>query len=160
MTRIITFNHPTLRKRAKAVKSNDPDLNKIFRNMIGAMDVDQGIGLAAPQINISKRIVIIKTDDAPLILINPKITRKSLKKAEIEEGCLSIPGFFGLVKRSQKIKICWQDKSGHPQKMSADGLMARVFQHEIDHLNGQLFVYKVNKFTKGDQDELWKKMRS
>jgi len=160
MSKIITFNHPTLSKQARPVKFNSPDLAKTIKDMVKAMELDNGIGLAAPQINISQQIVVIKTEDGFLTLLNPKITRKSLKKVEIEEGCLSFPGFFGLVKRPQKIKICWEDKEGNHQKMAADGLMARVLQHEVDHLNGKLFIYKVNKFTRGDTDELWKKMQS
>ncbi len=124
------------------------------------MAKEGGIGLAAPQISQSKRLVIIKTDEVSLVLLNPRLTRKSLKKNNMEEGCLSFPGYYGEVKRPMKVKVCYYDQKGKKISMSADGLMARVLQHEIDHLNGQLFIYKVKKFTKGDPDELWKKMQS
>lgn len=160
MPKIITFNHPNLTKKAKPVDFINQDLNRITEKIVKAMEKENGIGLAAPQIDISLQIVAIKTEQGPLLIYNPKITRKSIKKVNMEEGCLSFPGYFGIVSRPQKIRVIFYDKSGQKAKISAGGIFARVLQHEIDHLNGKLFVYKVKKFTKGNSDELWSKMRS
>ncbi|MFH1597731.1 MAG: peptide deformylase [Patescibacteria group bacterium] len=160
MAKIITFKHPTLRKKAVAVKLDQPDLNKILREMNQAMKQEEGIGLAAPQIGKSLRLVTIKTDEGPLTLINPKITKKSIRKCDMEEGCLSFPGFFGIVGRPRKVQVCFSDKTGKKVNLAAEGILARVLQHEIDHLDGKLFIYKIKKFTKGDRDELFSKMQS
>jgi len=160
MSKIIKFNHPTLKKKATKVNPKDPELKKIIRQMKKLMTKDEGIGLAAPQMNVSQQIVTIQTQDGIFTLLNPKISKKSLKQEEMEEGCLSFPGFFGIVKRPYKVKVCFQDEQGKKIKLKAEGMLARVLQHEIDHLNGQLFIYKVKRFTKGDEQELWEKMRS
>ena len=102
-----------------------------------------GAGLAAPQIGKSIRLAVINSKDGPICLINPKITRKSWARELGQEGCLSIPGIFGQVKRHKKITVAYYNQAGKKIKQVAQGLMARVMQHEIDHLDGILFIDKM-----------------
>jgi len=118
--------------------------------MIEACREANGIGLAAPQIGKSIRLCIINLENVglePFALINPKIVKKSWKKNEMEEGCLSIPGVFGIVKRPAKIKVKAQNLNGEEKTFDADGLLARVIQHEVDHLDGILFTSKIIRKT-------------
>lgn len=147
---IITYPHKNLRRLAKKVENpNSPETKDIIKAMIRIMKKDQGIGLAAPQIDIPLRIITICTKEGSLILINPRIARKSLRKSVEEEGCLSVPGVYGLVKRPQQIRVTGYDHHGQRLDFKASGLFARVIQHEIDHLKGVLFIDKVIQITKG-----------
>ena len=101
-----------------------------------------GVGLAAPQIGKNIRLAVINSKDGVFCLINPKFTKKSWAREIGQEGCLSIPGVFGKVKRHKKISLTYTDKDGKKTKMTAIGMMARVIQHEIDHLDGILFIDK------------------
>jgi len=153
---IITHPNKTLRAEnqkisAKTLKS--AEFKQLVLDMSETMRQEDGIGLAAPQINKNLRICVINTEDGNLVLINPKITRKSLKKEIAEEGCLSIPGVFGTVKRSKKIKVQALSPNGAKINFTAQGLFARVIQHELDHLNGILFIDKVLEITKGDLEK-------
>ena len=124
--------------------------------MIEACRKANGIGLAAPQIGKSIRFCIINLEHlglAPFALVNPKVTKKSWKKVEMEEGCLSIPGVFGIVKRPQKITVEAQNLDGEKHKFKAEGLLSRVIQHEIDHLDGILFTSKILRRTEPKPDE-------
>jgi len=114
------------------------------------MSEKDGIGLAANQIGILKRIVVIADKEGPLILINPEIIEKSWLKNIMEEGCLSVPGVFGTVKRHKKITVAAINSRGETLKLKAEGMLARVIQHEIDHLDGILFIDKVIKYTEGE----------
>tara|TARA_Y100001968_G_scaffold100776_1_gene90688 strand:- start:1437 stop:1850 length:414 start_codon:yes stop_codon:yes gene_type:complete len=118
----------------------------------------KGIGLAAPQVGVQKRILVIDLnfedpESTPNVFINPEIISSSATLDTYEEGCLSIPGVYLNVVRPSTIKLSYRDEMGRPKKMNAEGLMARCIQHEIDHLNGVLFVDKVN-----DQEELKKQL--
>ncbi len=141
---IITHPNPILRQRAQKIE-NISDIEKIIPDFIKTMKEKKGIGLAAPQIGKSIQLIAIQTKDDAQIFINPKITWKSFKKEIAEEGCLSIPNTFGKVKRSYKITVKFQDQKGQKQKLITKGLYARVLQHEIDHLNGILFIDKIVK---------------
>ncbi len=110
--------------------------------MVKIMKANEGIGLAAPQAGQSLRIIVIEYSEGALALINPKITRKSFKKDIMEEGCLSLPDIRKDVKRSIKITIKALNLKGEPVKLKAEGLLARIIQHEIDHLNGILIIDK------------------
>jgi peptide deformylase len=114
---------------------------------------EDGIGIAAPQVGESIRLVIINQKDKPLIMINPRIITKSIRTEIAEEGCLSVPGVFGMVKRAKKIKATALDASGKQYVLKAEGLLARVIQHEVDHLNGILFIDKMIKKTRDPQDD-------
>ncbi len=143
---------PILRQKAAAVGAallGSSELQTLVLDMEKTMNDSNGIGLAAPQVGRSLRLAVIKTQDGILPLVNPKILSRSLAKEIMEEGCLSIPGVYGLVKRSKSIKVSAADASGKRKKFSAKGMMARVIQHEIDHLNGVLFIDKAKTITEG-----------
>jgi peptide deformylase len=156
MLNIIINPHPTLRKKAKEVKEKEIEkMQKFIRDMEKTMLKKDGIGLAANQVDVLKRIIIVNTKDGPLALINPKISRKSFKKEEAEEGCLSIPGVYGIVKRRYRITVSAYTRDATKIKMKVTGLLARVVQHEVDHLDGILFIDRAKKFSKQDKkDEL------
>ena len=104
-----------------------------------------GIGLAAPQVNIAKRVIIVNSNNNAAVFINPKIIKKSFLKNKMEEGCLSIPGVYKKVKRYNSVTMQFQDLKAKKQKIKANKLLARILQHEIDHLDGVLFIDKIVK---------------
>ncbi|MCS6812272.1 MAG: peptide deformylase [Cyanobacteria bacterium] len=137
-----------LRQTAKRVSKVDDELRTLVREMLQTMYSQNGIGLAAPQIAIQKQLLVIdcQPDEAttpPLVMINPVINQVSDDLAVDQEGCLSIPGVFLDVRRPEIIDVSFKDEHGRPQRMMASGLLARVIQHEMDHLNGVLFVDRV-----------------
>lgn len=131
---------PILRQKAVAIKKIDKDIKRLILDMGKTMKEKDGAGLAAPQVGESIRLIVVNTKDGVLALINPKITRRSWGKELGEEGCLSVPDFFAKVRRHKKIKVIYCDENNKQVKLSAAGLFARVIQHEIDHLNGVLFI--------------------
>lgn len=124
------------------VNFGDPSLTELIINMVETMEANNGIGIAAPQIGKNLQICIIHTEDGPLPLINPVITHQSFRKEWGEEGCLSIPHVFGDVKRHKSIQVKAQTPTGEEFEFKAEDLFARVIQHEVDHLNGVLFIDK------------------
>ena len=138
-----------LRQPAKRVSKIDNDLRELVRKMLQTMYSQDGIGLAAPQVAVNKQLLVVDSDpeDAatpPLVLINPKITRYSKELAKGQEGCLSIPGVYLDVIRPAAIEVSFKDELGKPCKLQVDDLVARVIQHEMDHLNGVMFVDRVD----------------
>lgn len=113
--------------------------------MAKTMIKSDGVGLAAPQIGKNIRLIVINTKSGKIAMINPKIKSKSLLKEWKEEGCLSVPDTFGLVKRNKKVACAYYDLAGNKQKITGEGLLARVIQHEIDHLDGILFIDKAKE---------------
>lgn len=149
---IITSGHATLRKVATSIEPTflrTKEAKRLIADMIETMHNANGIGLAAPQIDRSIRLVVIALKDGALVLGNPEIIRRSLRQTKEEEGCLSVPGVFGNVRRHQKLTVKFLDRDGIPQRLDASGLFARVVQHEVDHLNGMLYIDRTNDFTKG-----------
>lgn len=145
---------PILHQRTQEVSAEElskPEFAQLLLDMEETMKKHNGVGLAAPQIGKSIRFTIIKTEDGTLPLVNPKIIRRSLTKEVMEEGCLSIPGVYGDVKRSKLVKVVAQDMDGNRIKFSAKGMFARVIQHEVDHLNGMLFIDKAIKINEGHE---------
>ena len=137
-----------LRQQAKRVAKVDDSLRDLVRKMLQTMYSEDGIGLAAPQVGVNKQLLVVDADPEnesapPLVLVNPKITRYSDELAAGQEGCLSIPGVYLDVIRPAAIEVSFKDENGRPQKMKVDDLVARVIQHEMDHLNGVLFVDRV-----------------
>ena len=140
-----------LRREARKVKKFDKTLYKLLDDMAQTMREAPGIGLAAPQIGLSERIIVVELpqdDEDPQSgrlyeFINPEIVFASDEEVEGEEGCLSIPNIVGDVWRAQRVVVKGQDRSGKPQKLEATDWLARAFQHEIDHLNGVLFIDRV-----------------
>ncbi|OIO49290.1 MAG: peptide deformylase [Parcubacteria group bacterium CG1_02_41_12] len=151
--KIITHPNDILRKTSARVDDINA-VQKLCSDMVDTMEQEKGIGLSAVQVGDLVRIIAIHKDaDKSLedhaVMINPKIFSKSKDLEEGEEGCLSIPNCEGIVKRAKKIKVRYTDVSGLEQKTKAVGLFARVIQHEIDHLDGILFIDKTEKLTKG-----------
>lgn len=149
---ITTIGHQIL--RAKALSVDDQTLaSKKFKtlitDMIDTMHAARGIGIAAPQIGVSLQVAVINAQNGPLVIVNPRITNTSFRTALAEEGCLSVPSVFGTVRRPTTITIAYSDQSGKSVMTKASGLLARVFQHEVDHLNGILFIDKVTRLTQG-----------
>lgn len=141
-----TIGSKVLRDKAKRVANIDDSIRTLCFNMAKIMREKNGIGIAAPQVGVSKRIIIVDNNGQDWILINPEIVWTSDLLVDFEEGCLSVPGVFDNVKRSDSIKIKYRNAKGKPVCEKLDGLLARVVQHEIDHLDGVLFVdYLENK---------------
>lgn len=137
-----------LRQPAKRISKVDAELRQVIREMLQTMYSEDGIGLAAPQVAINKQLIVvdIEPDNAatpPLILINPTIKKFSQDIDVEQEGCLSIPGVYLDVKRPEAISVSFKDEQGRPQTLTTAGLLSRAIQHEIDHLNGVLFVDRV-----------------
>jgi peptide deformylase len=145
---MILHPNPILRQKAASISDAlAPEIQSLIPQMIEAMKGHRGIGLAAPQIGQSIRLIIVNHQDGPIAMINPIITKKSLLKKWDEEGCLSIPGVYGEVKRHQKVSVTYTDKTGASQTLDAEGLLARIVQHEIDHIDGILFIDKARNLV-------------
>lgn len=149
--KIKKFNEPVLRKKCKRVRKIDKKIKKLVVDITQTMKKNQGIGLAAPQVGVLKRAITVQTDlkdQRILVLVNPKILKKSKETETGEEGCLSFPDIFLKIKRAKKIEIEGLDINGKKVKIKAQGLLARVFQHEIDHLDGILFFNRLSFIKK------------
>ena len=139
---ILHFPDPRLRKKARPVVQVDDQVRQTVDNMFETMYEAPGIGLAATQVNIQQRIIVMDVSEAknqPLCLINPEIIRQE-GEDEMEEGCLSVPGVYEHVRRAERIRVRALDRDGNSFESAADGLLAVCIQHEIDHLDGKLFV--------------------
>ena len=139
---ILQFPDKSLRKVATPVTEVDGRIDTLVTNMLETMYEAPGIGLAATQVNVHERLVVIdvsEESDTPLVLINPQVL-ESEGEQEMQEGCLSIPGIYETIKRSANIRVAAIDRHGEPYEMDADGLLAVCILHEIDHLDGKLFV--------------------
>jgi peptide deformylase len=139
---ILEFPDPRLRTRAQPVEHVDAELRKLIDDMFETMYAAPGIGLAATQVNVHKRVLVIdisETRNESLALINPEIIERQGVE-ETEEGCLSVPGIYDKVTRAERIRVRALDRNGKSVELDADGLLAVCIQHEIDHLDGKLFV--------------------
>lgn len=133
-------------------------LKTLIKNMRDTMGQENGIGIAAPQIGDNRRVIIVETKNGPLVVINPRLTGRSILKDVQDEGCLSVKGIFGTVRRHRSLLVSGIDEQGRPMKLRARGLLARIFQHEVDHLNGILIIDRMKKVTQGVFDlKAWKK---
>ncbi|GAN70809.1 MAG: peptide deformylase [Acetobacter syzygii] len=142
---ILTPPHPVLRQKARLVKPEDvAEIQRILPGMFAAMYQAPGIGLAAPQVGLSLRFVLIdlgeKESRDPMVLINPEILAETEEMAAREEGCLSLPQQYAEVVRPEKVRVRWQNLRGEQQERDVSGLLATCVQHELDHLDGVLFV--------------------
>ncbi len=156
---IVTTPNPVLRKKARKVTDFGPELQKLIDDMVETMRQAPGVGLAAPQVNVSQRVIVVEygneeDEEAPAklyTLVNPEIVRFSPETLLGNEGCLSVVGFQGEVERSQDITVKALNRRGKPVKIKAKGWTARIFQHEIDHLDGVLFVDRATKVWEVEQ---------
>lgn len=157
---IIIVPHPMLRKKAVKVTDFGLELQELVDDMTVTLHEKSGIGLAAPQVNVSMQVILVEygsdeDENIPptlYITINPKITRFSQQLVIGAEGCLSIPGLMGDVERAHEIIVEGQDRTGKPLKMKLNGWVARIFQHEIDHLNGILFTDRTTQVWETDEN--------
>ena len=147
---IITVPHPTLRRNARKVTDFGPKLQSLIDDMVETMRVAPGVGLAAPQVDVSLRVIVVEFGDEEdetvepslYTVVNPQILRPSRDTIVGTEGCLSIPTLVGDVERSQSVIVKGFSRRGQPMKLKAKGWLARIFLHEVDHLNGVLFTDK------------------
>jgi len=156
--KIFYANDPKLRQKAKKVKDFGPHLKKLADDMLETMRQANGLGLAGPQIGVMQRIFVVEIPEdsedpnrgQSYAIVNPEFTQLSPEMEEGQEGCLSIPNWYGLVNRHQWVQVKAKDVYGRNIKLNADGLLARAFQHEYDHLNGVLFIDHIS-----DKEKLW-----
>jgi peptide deformylase len=137
-----------LRVPARRISKVDASIRDLARDMLRSMYTAKGIGLAAPQVGVHRQLLVIDLDleeaaTPPMVLINPEITAAGASFNTYEEGCLSIPGVYLDVVRPSVVEVSYRDETGRPRRIKADGLLARCIQHEMDHLNGVLFVDRV-----------------
>lgn len=140
---ILEFPDPRLRTQAQPVETVTDEMRTLIDNMFETMYQAPGIGLAATQVNVHQRIVVIDVSDdnnEPLVFINPEVTVLEGPEQDYDEGCLSVPGFYETVSRPTNIRVRALDRDGQPFEMEPEGLLAVCIQHELDHLNGKLFV--------------------
>ncbi len=164
LRKIVTVPDPILHRKAREVKKFDKDLQTLIDDMVETMRAAPGVGLAAPQIGISERIIVVEyyereedeeKEDAHKkvwAVINPEITKVSAETVMGVEGCLSIPGLVGEVERHVEVHVRGLNRHGKPMKIKAKGWLARIFQHEIDHLNGILFTERAVRLWQPQQE--------
>lgn len=147
---IVKQGHPVLRQKAKRVERVDQEIRNLADEMLKAMYEANGVGLAAPQVAVPVRLVVIDVGDGPVTLINPEVIKREGEEEDIE-GCLSIPGLYGVVNRAAKVAVAALDRNGNPAVISGEGLLARALQHEIDHLDGILFVDRASQVMTAEE---------
>ncbi len=150
---IITLPDPLLRQTSRPVSGVDKATRKLFDDMLETMYEAPGIGLAAVQIGVPQRLVVIdlskeNEEKKPLFMVNPEVVSKSETLSDYEEGCLSIPEFYEMVSRPAEVKVRFLDRQGEAQELLANGILATCIQHEIDHLNGILFIDYISKLKR------------
>ena len=158
--KIVTLPDPVLRKKARKIAEIGPELQNLIDDMVETMREAPGVGLAAPQVGVSSRLIVIEFGDeedeeAPkklYVVINPEIVRTDSEIVTGVEGCLSIPEMVGNVERFESITVRGLNRRGQPVKIKAKGWLARIFQHEIDHLEGVLFVDRTDEVWKVEHD--------
>ncbi len=150
--KILKFPNQDLRIKAKPVKAFDEELKALTDDMFETMHSVNGIGLAATQIGVAKQVAVIDISpekNEPLVIVNPVIQiLDPSKKEDYDEGCLSVPGFYETISRPSDIKLSYQDLNGQKQEIKPEGLLAKVVQHELDHLNGRLFVDHISELKR------------
>jgi peptide deformylase len=157
---IVTLPDPVLRRKARPVTKFNNDLQTLIDDMIDTMRDAPGVGLAAPQVGISERVIVVEyaepeeveegeepreVEPKLYVMVNPEIVKASPETVMGVEGCLSIPVLVGEVERAQEVRIKGFNRRGQPMKVKADGWLARIFQHEIDHINGVVFTDRATK---------------
>jgi len=158
---VITLPNPILRRKARKVKDFDKDLQVLIDDMVETMRAEPGVGLAAPQVDVRLQVIVVEFGDEEdetvppklYTLVNPKISRETSETSLATEGCLSIPGVVGDVDRPEGVTVKGLNRHGQPLKIKATGWLARIFQHEIDHINGVLFVDRAENVWEIQEDD-------
>ena len=140
---IVVVGHPVLRQKAKRVTQFDKPIQKLVDDMIETMRAAPGVGLAGPQVGVPLRLAVIEVDDKVTVIANPEII-KTVGEEELDEGCLSVPGYWGRIKRAEKVVVRARNRDGKEFRISAEGLLAQALQHEIDHLDGLLYIDRMD----------------
>ena len=157
---------PVLREPAEAVPEVDDDVRRLVRDMLETMYHAQGIGLAAPQVGVSQRVIVVDLGESDedgvgtVALVNPAVVESSRKKERGPEGCLSIPGMEEVVERPSTVTVEGLDQDGEPVSLEASGLLGRALQHEIDHLDGVLFIDRVSPLKRRLLLRKWQKSQA
>jgi len=153
---IRTVGDPVLRKKAKVVQRVNRAIRDILDEMIKTMAEAKGVGLAAPQVGIAKRLIVVDVGEGPIYLVNPEIIWSEGECTAVE-GCLSVPGYVGDVRRAEKVRVTGLDREGRRVWVEGDGLLARALQHEIDHLDGVLFIDVADRVMEAQDgpEEAW-----
>lgn len=151
LLKIITEGDPVLRRKARPITKITKRLKVLAKNMLETMYHANGVGLAAPQVGISERMVVIDVGKGPLVLINPEIIAAEGEERDVE-GCLSLPGRNEYITRAYRVTVSALDLNGGKINLTGEGLLARAFQHEIDHLNGILFIDHLDSQKQGQND--------
>lgn len=142
------YGEPVLREKAIPIKEIIPEILNLIKDMAETMYADSGVGLAAPQVGVSKRIILVDgEEDGLIVLINPMIIQSEGEVVE-EEGCLSVPGIYSKVKRLSKVTVKALNENGDSIEITKEGLIARALQHEIDHLDGILFIDRIGRMER------------
>jgi peptide deformylase len=164
LRKIVTLPEPVLRRKARAITSFDKNLQAVIDDMVETMRDAPGVGLAAPQVGLSERLIVVEyyerdeeeeNEEATkklFAVINPEIVKSSEEMIAGVEGCLSIPGLVGEVERHAEVQVRGLNRHGKPMKIKAKGWLARIFQHEIDHLNGVLFPDRATRVWQPQQE--------
>jgi peptide deformylase len=138
--KVRTVPEPILRQKSKRVKSIDGSVRKLAGDMIETMHAASGVGLAAPQVGVPLRVIVIgMPEEDDFVLINPEVVRRSGERL-VTEGCLSVPGYYGEIPRAERVTVKGKDLSGKEIRIKAEELLAQALEHEIDHLNGVLYI--------------------
>jgi len=157
---ILTLGNEILRLKAAPIADIDGEVAKLAQEMIETMKVGRGIGLAGPQVGIQSRIFVVQIDDdVPRVFINPSIIQTSAELSEYEEGCLSIPAMYADVVRPEMVSVQAWNERGRPFRIDAEGLLARVIQHEYDHLEGTLFIDRLSEVKRNRLVSLYEKKK-
>ena len=154
LRKIVTMEDELLRKKSRPVTRFDARLRALLDDMVETMYEANGVGLAAPQVAVLRRVVVMDCGDGLIEMINPVIEEVEGEQ-DGPEGCLSVPGRRGMVKRPQHVRVCFQDRFGHAKELEADDLLARCVMHETDHLDGKLYVDIMSReiFEEEDTEE-------
>ncbi len=158
LRRVLHDPEPELRVMSEPINPKDigtDEMNKLVKDMKDTMKKENGVGIAAPQLGIHKRVIIVlENDTTPIAYFNPEITERSFKKVESEEGCLSVPGTWGIVKRHRSVTLKAIREDGEKVNVKLTDFPAIVFQHEIDHLDGILFIDRVERMLTGSDSRI------
>jgi peptide deformylase len=150
---ILVVGNPVLRQKARKVSQIDRPIQRLIDDMIETMKVAPGVGLAAPQVGVPLRLAVIEVDDKITVIVNPEIIKRS-GDIELDEGCLSVPGYWGRLNRAERVSVKALDRHGKELRIrDAEGLFAQALQHEIDHLDGHLYIDRMDTLDKLQRTE-------